>query len=136
MLCVTRIVSNHANGRALLVKLSEQFHNCLAVCRVKVSRGLIREQDERIARDGASNCNALLLTARELTREVFRAMRHAYAFKRSHDARLALRGLHTTIGQGQLNVLENVQVPDQIEALKYETDFAVADAGALGERQV
>ena len=56
--------------------------------------------------------------------------------ERRHHALLALGGLHAAVGQRQLDVLVDVQVADQVEALEDEPDLAVAHAGALGQRQV
>ena len=43
---------------------------------------------------------------------------------------LAVGRAHPAISQRQLNVLENGQIPDQVEALENESDFLVPDAGA------
>ena len=60
---ISLVVSNHADSRALLMKLAQQFHYCFAVCGIEISSRLIGEQDERIAGDGPCDRNALLLTA-------------------------------------------------------------------------
>ena len=45
-------------------------------------------------------------------------------------------GAHAAIGQRELDVLKHGQVADQVEALEDEPDLAVADAGAIREREV
>src|SRR5579872_6199565 len=91
---VARIVGDHADRRAGGMELLEQIHDRLAAARVEVAGRLVREQHERLAGDGARHRDALLLTARELTGKVLRAVRHADALERRFDALTALRGLH------------------------------------------
>ena len=129
--CVSRIVSNHTHGSALAVKLTQQLHHSFAVCRIEVSSRLIREQDQRITGNRASHRDALLLTAGELTREVFGAMSHADSLEGIHNAFFAFGCLDAAISQGQLDILKHVQIADQVETLKNEADLAVPDAGAL-----
>ena len=64
------------------------------------------------------------------------AMRHSHALEHFLHALLALRRSHAAIGERQFHVLENRQVTYQIEGLKYEPDFAVANARAIGKRKV
>src|SRR5436309_3133901 len=133
---IRRIVRHHDQRRAALVQLGEQLHHRLPVLRVQVSGGLVREQDEGIAGDGAGDGHALLLAARELPGHVARPVAHADAIESVLYALLAIRRRHSPVGQGQLDVLEDGQVADQVEALEDEPDVAVADVGAIGGRQV
>ncbi|OLB60596.1 MAG: hypothetical protein AUI11_13210 [Acidobacteria bacterium 13_2_20CM_2_66_4] len=113
------------------MKLLQQIHDGLTAARVEVPGWLVREQDERLAGDGSSDGDALLLTARQLTRKMLRAMRHADAFERRLDALLPLGGFHASIGERQLDVLEHGEIANQVEALKDKADLAVADTRAL-----
>src|SRR5437899_150207 len=70
---VSRIVRDHANRRPGLVQLAEEVHHGLAAAGIEVSGRLVGEQNQRLARHGARDGDALLLTARELAREVLRA---------------------------------------------------------------
>src|SRR5262245_18368324 len=83
---VPRIVRHHADRRARRVELLLHIHHRLAASRVEGSGQLVREQDERLAGDRARDGDALLLTARELARKVFRPMRHADALERRFHA--------------------------------------------------
>src|SRR5437588_3977292 len=65
---ITRVVCDHADGRAALMQFAQQVHHCLAVFGVEVSGRLIREQDQGLTSDSACDGDALLLTARQLTR--------------------------------------------------------------------
>src|SRR5260370_11179951 len=67
---------------------------------------------------------------------MFRAVRHPDALERRFGALPALRRLHPAVGERQLHVLEHREIADQVEALEDEPDLAVADAGALGRRQL
>src|SRR5688572_4710321 len=89
-----RVVRHHADRAALLVQVAEQVHHRLAVRRVEVPGGLVREQDQRIAGERARDRDTLLLAARELARQVLRAVRHADALERFADATLALGRRH------------------------------------------
>jgi hypothetical protein len=133
---VSLIVSDHADGRALIVKLVEQFHDRFAVGRVEVSGRLVGKQNQRVARDCASDGNALLLAAGQLAGQVFLAVRHANTFERRFNSVATVGRFQASVSKGKLYVLENCEVADQVEALKYETDFAIAYAGALGKRKI
>jgi hypothetical protein len=113
-----------------------QLHHRFAVFRVEVTGRFVRQQDRRLAGDGAGHGDALLLTARELRRQVLGAMRHADALERGVGALAALGRLHAAIDQRQLDVLEHGEVANQVEALEDEPDLAVADARALRQREV
>src|SRR5690349_17313133 len=63
-------------------------------------------------------------------------MGHADSFERFSRALLAFGRAHAAIGQRQFDVFVNVEIADQVEALEYETDFAVADARTLGKRKI
>src|SRR5712691_5574991 len=67
---------------------------------------------------------------------MLRAMAHANALQRISYTFLPLAGVHAAIGQGQLHIFINRKVADQIEALKDETNLAIANARALGHREV
>ena len=118
------------------MQFAQQVHDRFAVLRVEVSGRLVREQDGRLSADGAGHGDALLLTAGELRGQVLRAVRHADALERGVGALTALGRLHAAVDQRQLDVLEDREVANQVEALEDEPDFAVAHARALGERQV
>ena len=65
------------------------------------------------------------------------SVRHADALQRFHDTFFALRRRHSLpVGQRQFHVLVNREIANQIETLKYETNLAVANAGAGCKIQV
>ncbi len=67
------------------MQFAEQMHHSFAVVRIEVTGRLVREQNRRSAGKRASNCDALLLPAGELARQVFCPMRHAHALQRFGD---------------------------------------------------
>src|SRR5215470_7869088 len=80
--------------------------------------------------------HALLLASGELGGIVTNAMRHAHTLERLHDSLLALGRWHLLpIRQRQLYVFINREVANQVETLKNETDFAIADTGACRKLQ-
>src|ERR1044072_2945261 len=136
MLRKTGVVRHHADGRAAVVQFLEQRHDGLAVARIKVGRRFVREEDRRLARESARDRNTLLLTAGELAGQMFGAMAHADALQRFEHETFTLARTHAAISQRQLDVLINREIADEVEALEDESDLAVADAGALREREV
>src|SRR5262252_4012275 len=126
---IARIVCDHANRRSAAMQFTEEIHHRFTAPRIEVSGRLVRQQDERLAGNRARDRHTLLLTAGQLARQVLRAMRHADALERRFDALPALGGLHAAIGERQLDVLEDREVANQVEALKDEADLAVAHPG-------
>ncbi len=86
--------------------------------------------------ESAGNGDALLLTAAELRGEMFFAVRHANAFQRMFSFLFPLGRAHVAIGEREFDVFIDREIADQIERLKDETDFAVADARAFGGRDL
>src|SRR4029077_9190249 len=43
---------------------------------------------------------------------------------------------HAAIRERQFDVLENGEIADQVKCLENKTDFAIANAGAIGERKI
>ena len=67
---------------------------------------------------------------------MLRPMGHAHPLQRGRHALLSFTRIHPAIRQRQLNVFIDGEVADQIETLKDETHFAIADARTLGQRKV
>ena len=115
---VARVVRHHADGGAGLVQLLEQIHHRLAVLRIQVARGLVGQQNRRLAAHRARHGDALLLAARELAGQVLGAVRHAHALERRRHALLALGRAHAAVGERQLDVLEDVRSPIRLKLWK------------------
>src|SRR4030095_7819390 len=136
MLSEALVMCDHANGGSVLVQFLEQLHHRFAIARIKIARWFVCQQNGRPARERTGDSHTLLLATGELTWQMFCAMRHAHAFQSSGDKRFALTGAHSAISQWQLDVLKDAEIPDQIEALKNETDFAIANARPVCERKI
>src|SRR5262249_36506813 len=108
----------------------------LTAAGVEVAGRLVRGKQQGPAGDGARHGDALLLTARKLAGQMLGAMAHANALERRFDALLALGGLHAAIGERELDVLEDREIANQVEALKDEPDLAVAHARPLGRSEL
>src|SRR3977135_2799324 len=132
----TLVVRDHTDRGATGVQLLEQRHDGFAVARIEVARRFVGEKNGRLARESARDRDPLLLATRELAGQMLGAMAHADALQRFEHENFAPARTHAAIGQRQLDVLVNGEVSDQAKALENESDPAVADAGALRERQV
>lgn len=64
IVCMRCRVRNHDDRRALCIQRTQQFHDFLAMYRVKIAGWLIREYQRLIANDGTRYSDTLLLTAR------------------------------------------------------------------------
>ena len=99
---------------------------------VKVAGGLVGEDQLGFADQGAGHGDALLLAAGELLGHVFGAVGEADALEHLGDAAFALGGGDLAVDQSHLDVLGDVEVVDEVEALEDEADADVAaDDGEL-----
>lgn len=60
---IARIMSHHTDSGATAVQFAKQIHDLLAILRIKVSGGLVGQQNGRVTGQGTSYGHALLLTA-------------------------------------------------------------------------
>ena len=124
-------VGDHHDGGALLVELGEQVHHLLAVLAVEVAGGLVGEDELGVGDHGAGDGHTLLLSARQLLREVLGPVGDGHPLHHRRDPLLALRRADVQVAQRQLDVLIDVQLVDEVEALEHEADVAFAELGAL-----
>jgi hypothetical protein len=124
---VARVVGDHAHRRAAAVQLAQQLHHAPAVARVQVPRGLVGEDDGRVAHHRARHRHALLLAARELRRVVPLPVAHPHPLQRRRHAPTPLgageRVLARAVRERQLHVLVHREVADQVERLEDEPDL-------------
>src|SRR5579864_197374 len=84
----------------------------------------------------AGHGNALLLTAGKLRRVMTNAVRHANALEGFHHALLAIgRGHPLPVSQGQLDVLIDGEIANQVKTLEDEANLLIANARARAEIQ-
>src|ERR1039458_10858423 len=104
---------------------------------MKRRRRLVGKQDGGRTGQGAGYGHTLLLTAGELGGIVPHAVGHVDALKGVLDAGLALGRRHAgTICEGELDILLDSKVADEVEALEDEADLLVANAGTIAEAEV
>src|SRR5579872_4531627 len=98
---------------------------------VEIPRRLVCKQQRRIADDGASDGDPLLLTARELLRQMVHALLKANQFQCGHYVLAALLCVQLGEQQRQLYILEGGEHWNQIERLKHVPDVLVSPARRL-----
>ena len=125
------IVSHQSNSPAFLAELAKEREDRLTSVRIQVSSRFIREDDFRIVYQRPRDGDALLLSAGKLHRPMFHAILQVDHFQGFHRALAALARGSAAVDHRQFDVLEHVQLGQQIEKLKHEADFLVADAGKL-----
>ena len=123
-------VGHHDDGGAFLVEVGEQVHHLLAVLGIQVTCGFVSKDEFRVGDNGAGDSHTLLLTARELLREVLGTVLDGHARHDGVDALLALGGGDVHVAQRQFDVLKHIQFVDEVEALDHEADVALAELGA------
>src|SRR5690349_19171760 len=110
-----RVMGDHDNGAALIVKFPQKPKNNLFVGGVQVARGFIGENDFGIVDEGASDCNSLLFAAGELGGEVVGAIFESDT--RQRFSRLPLVG-HAMKILRQHDVFYRRQIWYEMELLK------------------
>ncbi|MCY1444794.1 hypothetical protein D9M71_612800 [compost metagenome] len=123
-------MGDHDDGGAGGVDLFQQFHHPTGHLAVQVAGRFVGQQQARAAGQGAGDGGALLLAAGQFGGVMLHARAQAHLAQRTFDALLALAGRHAAVAQRHVDVVEQVQVGDQVEALEDETDLLVAQAAA------
>src|SRR5688500_7510709 len=111
------------------VQLVEQREDLGARLRVEVTGRLVGEQARRIRDERARDRDALALAARELIRQVVGAVCEPHAREHALGLGFALGQRQAAVDQRLHDVLQRAGARQQIEALKDEPDFLVADVG-------
>lgn len=125
------VVGNHDDGLAeVLVQAAKHFQNDFGVFGVKVSGGLVGEEDFGLVDDGAGDRDALLFTTGKFSGAVIEAFFDA---EHPRDDLEAVR-----IEAVAMNVLRDGDISlgsegrKKVEALEDESDFVTAQLGTLG----
>ena len=117
---------DHDDGRALAIDFLEQFHHAARHQRIEIAGRFVGHQQARRTGQRTRDRDALLLAARQFRRIVLHARSQADARQRFVDALLALGAVEAAIAQRNVDVVGDVQIGNQIEALEDETDLLVA----------
>ena len=129
--CVTSTIV-----RPCWLKLRNSWRMASPVCESRLPVGSSAKTNARIIHQGARNGSALLLAARELAGAVFGAVGHGDGFKSGHGALAALFAADAAIDHRQLDILNHVELGQQVEELKHESDLAIANGCKLSRRGV
>jgi hypothetical protein len=114
-------VSDHDDGRATVRDAREHIHHGFTVGAVKIARRLVGENQLRVCDERARHGDPLLLAAGQLLRLMTGSVREINTLESRGDSLTSLCARHTQVKECDLDVLRNIKVVDQIEALKYET---------------
>ena len=125
------VVGHHADRRSGLVQVPEQLHHGVAVRGVEVARRLVRQEDARPTRQGSGHRDALLLATAQLAGQVAGPMAHPDLLQALRRPLPPFSRRHPAIDERQLDVLEDGEISDEVEALEDETDLAVPDPRPL-----
>ena len=110
----------------LPAQLAEETHDDLAALRVQRSRRFVGQQDRRVVRKCTSNCNSLLLTARDLARIVVPAMGDLKVVEQFHGSLLCFLPANLIEHENQLYIFENCEERDQVVGLEDHAHFLPA----------
>ena len=128
---VVFVRDQHERDALLAVEPLKDFHDFDRRARIEVAGWFIGQDDRGLIDQRAGDGHTLLLTAGELIGMAGFAARQPDAGERLRRAFVALGGSETGVEHRQFNVLHRRSAREQIETLKNETDFAVADVGAI-----
>lgn len=106
--------------------VEEQIEHGFLVLRVQISRWLVRKYEGRPGKEGPAEGGALLLTLRELVGKTMESVPDAKSrgklSRACFHALVELKGGVQSVGEQ--NIVENIQVVEEFEVLKYEPDGA------------
>src|SRR6185436_14160344 len=125
------LVRHDDDRLSVSVQLVEQGEDLDARLRIEITGRLVGEQDRRIRDERARDRDPLALTARELVRQVIRAVGETDALEHALGLGLALREAQPAVDQRLHDVLQRVRTRQQVEALKDEADLLITDVGEL-----
>lgn len=123
------VVGDHDDGVAVAVEVLEEVGDDLLVGGVEVSGGFVGEEDGRVVDEGASDADALLLSAGEFAGEVAGAITEAYAGESLAGFGFVGHGVEVL---GEHDVFERGEVGDKVELLEDEADLVGAEAVEFG----
>ncbi len=107
------------HGHPLVGEVDHDLEHLVDHLRVERAGRLVEKDEFGLHRQGPGNGDALLLTAGELGRHLFRLVRHPHAFEQRHRALLGLGLRHPAHFDGaQSHVFENRLVREEVEGLE------------------
>ena len=125
------LVGDENDGVAALMEASEKRHDFFAGGGVEIASGFVGEKDGGRVDESASDGDALALTAGEFVGLVHHAVGEIDLRERFLGALDAFGSGSAVVDHGQLDVVKSGGAREQVERLKDEADFLVADVGEL-----
>jgi hypothetical protein len=119
-----QVVARHEHRDADLVEPPEQVHDLDREIGVEVSGRLVRDQDRRLADDGARDTDALLLSGRELDRAARLAAEQSDLVERCSHALADVLFRHAGDHERQRDVVIDRTVHQQLVILEHDADLA------------
>ena len=109
----------------------QKFHDLLAVLGVEITRRLIGKYYLWTRDYRTCYCHTLLLSARELCREMLCTVRHCHTLHNLVDqtAAFLLRCPH--VKKRKFHILDHAELVDEVEALEHESQAALTQVGAV-----
>ena len=121
---------HHEDGRAgVRVQAGELFHERACVFRVERAGRFVRQHDLGVEDECARRCDALLLPAGHLRRELVEHIRHFQIVRKLCQPLAALGLGHTVQRQRQEDILAAGEVVDELKVLKQIADLLAAVVG-------
>ena len=126
-------VGDHDDGDARVVEFLEQPHDLDAGAGVEIAGGLVGQDEFRLVDQGAGDGDALLLSAGKLAGMMVTPVAQADLLQRLEGALSAftVRNDGQVVKHRQLDILQGAGARQEIEALKHEAKFLVAEHGQL-----
>ena len=117
------------------MKLVEQFHDGRARHGVEVARGLVCQQQRRIADNSAGDGNALTLAARHLMGLVIEAVGQSNANESSFSFLSSFSAWYPEVEKAVGDVIDRVHAFREVELLEDEADEVSAQSRQLAVRE-
>jgi len=132
-LAQVHIVRHHDERNAVLpVELHEDFHDGFSVLRVQVAGRFVEEKNVWEVDYCTSDCNALLLAARELRWNVVHATTHANTAQNAFAALAAFcRRKRPVQRERHFDIFKRCHARDEVERLKDKAQVVEAQARQL-----
>ena len=125
----SNIVRHHDHGDLLShVEVDKDLHDNVCAASIQITCWLIEKQNLGLVRDRASDSHSLLLTTRQLVREMIHSLFEADILKElaSSIADL-LSGKFALELHGKFNIFKSGERTDQVEGLENEAELVETD---------
>jgi hypothetical protein len=126
-----RVVGNHDQGEAFLVKCFENVYDIVSGGSIKVAGRFIGEQYSWLHDSSTGDCNPLPLTTGKLLWSVPCPFGKADLIKNRFDPTTPFRWCDAGENHGQFNIFLRRETGNQMKKLEYETDSFLADMSSF-----